>query len=438
MTYFKKIHFKTIRLRILMMLTLIIGVLALFISLYLWNDTKSRAYKSFDSITQTINNVLLANIKGFIYNDDKESVQYVIDSIKSKYIYNILILDAKGHVISSQKNNNDKKIYQHYKDILQSKTHSIKDEKNYIILNTFELLEVPLGYLIVEGNVKYYLGELNKELLDLAVLILLFLLFAMTVALYVSRSISKPLQSIIRTLQNTHEHEVLLFEDASEEEFKYLIKTITEKHNDLLNLNMQLEEKIDLKTIELQTLNATLEEKIHKAVTDAQTKEQLFQQQARLAQMGEMLSMIAHQWRQPLTAMGSSLMLIDRYIETDKFNLNTKDGRTSFVTFLENSHADIHDHIDYLSHTTDDFRNFFNPHTQKEIISLNVPINKALKLIKTSIINQNIKFTIALNSKKTCSIYQNEIIQVILNLLKNASDALQEANQKQKHLSIMS
>ncbi|RLA62527.1 MAG: histidine kinase, partial [Epsilonproteobacteria bacterium] len=40
--------------------------------------------------------------------------------------------------------------------------------------------------------------------------------------------------------------------------------------------------------------------------------------------------------------------------------------------------------------------------------------------------------------KKTCSIYQNEIIQVILNLLKNASDALQEANQKQKHLSIMS
>lgn len=154
--------------------------------------------------------------------------------------------------------------------------------------------------------------------------------------------------------------------------------------------------------------------------------------------MGEMISMIAHQWRQPLSAISSSIILIERYLESNKFDLTDSQGKKEFMVFLEESHTNIYNHLDYLSTTTDDFRNFFNPNTKKELLSINVPINKALKLIETSMINQNIKLIVRLNATKMSYLYVNEMIQVILNLLKNASDTLKNTFGSQKILTINS
>lgn len=267
------ISFKTIHSRIFIILVLASTLLTLSISMYLWMDHKSRSYNTFDSITQTINTLLVSNIKGFIYNDDKENIQYVIDSIQSKYIHNILILDTKGHILASQKNNyTDTQIYKHYKQIRLSNIDTIKDEKNYIIFNTFELIGVPLGYLIVEGNIEHYLTELNQKFIDLIVLVLILLSLTTVISFYLSKTISKPLYNIITTLRNTSSNETLVFDNESEIEFQYLIKSITQKHNDLLELNIKLEERVHQKTLELQNLNATLEEKISHAINDTQKK----------------------------------------------------------------------------------------------------------------------------------------------------------------------
>jgi len=431
------IRFKTIHSRIFSILSLLIALSAVVIYVYMLYDLKTKTYKSFDSVTQTINNALVDNIRGYVYNKDTDNIQHSIDAIKSEYIHNILILDTNGNILSAQKHSTKyKRIYKHFKALKHSSSLSLKDDGRYIILNTFKLLEVTLGYLVVEGNTKHYLSELNEKLSELIILILSLFFIAIVVAYYLSKSISKPLNNIIETLYNTQDNELLVFKQESEEEFKYLTKSIEEKHNALLHLNAQLEDEVNIKIVELQNLNQTLEQKISDAVHDAQEKEQLFQQQARLAQMGEMISMIAHQWRQPLAAIASAMMVIDRNIETDKFDLDNNNDREKFFLFLEEKHESIQQNIQHLSSTTEDFRDFFNPNTEQDFISINEPVEKALNLMKTSISNNGIKITTDINSKKKCHLYQNKVMQVILNILKNASDALIGSETNNKYIEI--
>lgn len=433
------IKFKTLHRRIFTLLTSVIILVAGSISYYLIYDLKSRYYNSFNSVTTTINNALVANIRGYVYNNDHENMQYALDAIGSPYIKNMVILDPKGKVIASQQP--EVLLGQYFKDfkkLLTSETNSIKNNQQHTLLNTFELLDIPLGYLVVEGNMEHYLSELDSELRGLLTMIISFFILTILIAFYLSTYISKPLYNIIHTLQTTNSTEMLHFEEASEKEFRYLSHNIAAKHNALLQLNLQLEEKVEEKVIELKKLNEALEYKVKEAVEETKRKEQLLHKQSRLAQMGEMVSMIAHQWRQPLAAITSTMLVIERHLETDKFELKQSLKSDAFLNFITTKHELIYNNIEYLSTTTDDFRDFFNPNSTKEHLKVNKPIEKALMLIEKSIINKGIHLHIDLQSKQEYTFYPNELMQVILNLLKNATDALVEHNIMQKSLWIES
>ncbi len=168
----------------------------------------------------------------------------------------------------------------------------------------------------------------------------------------------------------------------------------------------------------IEALNNSLEERIQLEVEKSRLKDQQMIEQSRLAQMGEMLSMIAHQWRQPLSAIsaiGVSLEL--------KAKLNKLDNDLAIQQA-----NNIYKYSQHLSLTINDFRDFFKPVKDKQDISLDEAIGSALNIIETSIVNRNISIVKKLNSKKYFKIYSNELKQVILNLLKNAEDILIEKN----------
>ena len=71
--------------------------------------------------------------------------------------------------------------------------------------------------------------------------------------------------------------------------------------------------------------------------------------QSRLARMGEMLNMIAHQWRQPLSQLSSILMEIETKIMFKQANHE----------YLIKSTKDASDIIQYMYFTIEDFKNFF-------------------------------------------------------------------------------
>lgn len=167
-------------------------------------------------------------------------------------------------------------------------------------------------------------------------------------------------------------------------------------------------------------------EKSDKYVQELNIKQTLLTHQQRLAQQGEMLSMIAHQWRQPLTAINAtaSNLLVKNMLN----NIDSKE--------LEKELTLITDYSQHLSSTVNDFRNFFKPVKDKENISLEKLVEKSLKIIKTSIEFDGIELVKNYSSNRTISTYSNEIQQVILNIIKNAQDALIHRNIKDKKIFI--
>jgi PAS domain S-box-containing protein len=169
-------------------------------------------------------------------------------------------------------------------------------------------------------------------------------------------------------------------------------------------------------------------------LTEIKYQEKLLQQQARLAQMGEMMSMIAHQWRQPLGAISSAILSINTKQESGKFNLDVKEEREAMVHFLDKKHKNIMEYVQVLSSTIDDFRNFFKQDKAKELASLTIPIKRALNIVNNSMRSKNIALKSLFKCQEKLMIYPNEMMQVILNILKNAEDNFVE--RKSSHAKI--
>jgi PAS domain S-box-containing protein len=144
--------------------------------------------------------------------------------------------------------------------------------------------------------------------------------------------------------------------------------------------------------------------------------QELMQQQSRLAQMGEMISMIAHQWRQPLSAITATSGTLELKAKMQKITPQE----------VEKSAQKIRDFSLHLSSTIDDFRNFFK--TKKEKIKTNFEkiIISVQSIIYSSLTHNNISLVIEKKSVSDIYTFEGELKQVILNLIKNAEDALIE------------
>ncbi len=163
-----------------------------------------------------------------------------------------------------------------------------------------------------------------------------------------------------------------------------------------------------------------LKKQVNLNIEALREKDEVLIQKQRMADMGEMLSMIAHQWRQPLGAINSTISGVHIKIASGQYNLDHPADQEDFLNYLERKLSNITQYVQHLSTTTDDFRNFFNPNKNKELTSLVLPIESALNIVENSLQKSGIKIIKDLQENPTFNMYPNEIVQVILNLLKNS------------------
>jgi len=155
-------------------------------------------------------------------------------------------------------------------------------------------------------------------------------------------------------------------------------------------------------------------------------KEALLLEQSKLAAMGEMISMIAHQWRQPLSAIASIITRLNLKLKTKKLD----------VVLFEEKLYEMNTYLQYMSKTIDDFRDFLAIDKKKDNISINEIIKLSYTMIKETFDNKNIKLNIEEKQLKNINIYKNELVQVILNLLNNSKDAFVEKSIKNAKIDI--
>jgi len=167
---------------------------------------------------------------------------------------------------------------------------------------------------------------------------------------------------------------------------------------------------------ELIELNKSLVQRVEEEVSRNRKKDQHMIQQSRLAQMGEMISMIAHQWRQPLSAISSTSLGLEL-----KAKLNKAD-----TDIIIKATQNISSYSQHLSSTIDDFREFFKSNKEKKDITYLELIRSVLSIIEISLENKHITLVTNLKCNRTFYTYPNEIKQVILNLIKNSEDVLLE------------
>ena len=214
------------------------------------------------------------------------------------------------------------------------------------------------------------------------------------------------------------------------------IHDITERKRADDNLRMSkvlLEQKVVERTQELaRTINALQQEISVRQMAELALKremmtrmqamerlrenERLLIQQSRQAAMGEMISNIAHQWRQPLNTLGLLIQGLAINYELGEFN----------QAYLSASVERSMQLIQHMSQTIDDFRNFFKPNKEKVPFSLAENVSKTVGLLKDAFTERGITILTDLSGDSQVVGYPNELSQAFINILNNARDAFNE------------
>ncbi len=168
---------------------------------------------------------------------------------------------------------------------------------------------------------------------------------------------------------------------------------------------------------EIALLKNSLEDKIVEEIQKNEQKTKQLIQQSRLAQMGELINMIAHQWRQPLTAISATI---------NNLSLKMILGKEIDKEVLEKELSLINDYAQYLSGTIDDFRNFYKKEKVKKLVTIENVVEQAINIIKPSLSSNLIDLKLNFDSYEKVKTYSTEINHVVLNILKNAEDVLIE------------
>jgi signal transduction histidine kinase len=180
-----------------------------------------------------------------------------------------------------------------------------------------------------------------------------------------------------------------------------------------------------LQSRQLEKKTHLLHQNLEQVTQEKHIQEKMLIQQSKLAQTGEMISMIAHQWRQPLASMTAVLASLKIRIELGSYEQKS-DPYGSLIPDVYTTLDKIEDSVDYLSNTINDFRNFYRPDNQKASFDICTAMMEVLRMLN---LEQN---GVELGSKfinegpVQIYSYEGELKQVFISIINNAVDALKE------------
>jgi two-component system sensor histidine kinase/response regulator len=192
------------------------------------------------------------------------------------------------------------------------------------------------------------------------------------------------------------------------------------KPYDIEELKLRVRNMLKLKhnSDALKEMNRTLEIMVGQEVAkrmqlEAERAQQLsvLIQQTKMAELGAMMGVIAHQWMQPLTIISLSSQMI---LDMPNSDIAVKYSK------------EILEQTSFMTQTVHDFRNFYKPSKEKAPFSVLVEVGSIVLLLSAQLLQSNVDVNISGDEKLCCLGYANEFKQVVLNIINNAKDAYEE------------
>lgn len=280
-------------------------------------------------------------------------------------------------------------------------------------------LDMALGKLVVTIDMAPSLAGDREHHRMLAMILLgILVILVITIALTLELAVLSPVRQLSAAAR---ELALRNFNTAlpgiSNDEVGILVGSFSSMRHDLSNYHSELIHEIAERKLaeeKLKQLNETLEQRVLKEVNSNRQKDIILIQQSRLAAMGEMVHNIAHQWRQPLSALG---LLISNIQDDFSFKTMTKES-------LDEDVATAYRLINRMSTTIDDFRNFFRPDREKSQFDIAEAAKDAAFILEAAIQNNHIELKTNLSSHFWVLGFANQYAQAVLNLLVNAKEAI--------------
>lgn len=191
--------------------------------------------------------------------------------------------------------------------------------------------------------------------------------------------------------------------------------------------NSELLHELSVSKNHVEKLNRKLETKLEHSIDELKRQQAVIFQQSKLSSMGEMIGNIAHQWRQPLNALGLNIQNLEMTSELGELNHD-------HVLEMVNSSMK---QINYMSKTIDDFRNFISTNEIISRIDINTAVDEAIDLVALSLNKHGIVCNIAYSEENATVLgSSSEFKQVIINLLNNSKDAFENHQIEIKKINI--
>lgn len=179
---------------------------------------------------------------------------------------------------------------------------------------------------------------------------------------------------------------------------------------------------------QLQEKNKVLENLINIEIEKNKKKDKIIFKQNKLVSMGEMITNITHQWRQPLMEISSLFIPIEA-----KLNLTKQVNKEE----IQEAILKLNNITKYMSNTIDDFKNFFSKNKEKTKFKLSDQINSSVNIISSGLYANKILLDIIVKKNPIVYGYKNEYTQVLINIINNAKDILIQRNIKKAKIKII-
>lgn len=151
----------------------------------------------------------------------------------------------------------------------------------------------------------------------------------------------------------------------------------------------------------------------------------LLVQQSKMAKLGEMLQVIAHQWKQPLSSINLIASNLKDQIETRE--LEEKSAQHDCDVIINNT--------DFMNRTVEDFKHFFKPNKTFWRSSIHESLQTVMGIMRAKFRSSNIDVHFP-EENVVFKTIPNELNQVLLNLIDNARDALESTSPEKPYIRI--